>query len=46
LTSKIMTTADPVSGETFTTEKMVDQVAISFWRGMKPALPLWRGRYI
>jgi len=28
-----MTTADPVTGETFMTEKMVDQVAIFFLPG-------------
>ena len=33
LASKIMTTADPVTGETFTTEEMVDQVAIFFLAG-------------
>lgn len=33
LASKIMTTVDPVTGETFTTEEMVDQVAIFFLAG-------------
>ena len=33
LASKIMTTADPVTGETSTTEEMVDQVAIFFLTG-------------
>ncbi|MEL0435680.1 cytochrome P450 [Phycobacter sp. K97] len=33
LASKIMTTADPETGETFTTEEMVDQVAIFFLAG-------------
>lgn len=33
LATKIMTTADPETGETFTTEEMVDQVAIFFLAG-------------
>ena len=33
LATKIMTTADPQTGETFTTEEMVDQVAIFFLAG-------------
>jgi cytochrome P450 len=33
LATKIMTTADPKTGETFTTEEMVDQVAIFFLAG-------------
>ncbi|KIN72531.1 cytochrome P450 [Sulfitobacter guttiformis] len=33
LATKIMTTADPLSGETFTTDEMVDQVAIFFLAG-------------
>jgi len=33
LATKIMTTADPLTGETFTTEEMVDQVAIFFLAG-------------
>ncbi|MDG1354427.1 MAG: cytochrome P450 [Sulfitobacter sp.] len=33
LATKIMTTADPVTGETFTTEEMVDQVAFFFLAG-------------
>ncbi|MBT8410280.1 MAG: cytochrome P450, partial [Octadecabacter sp.] len=33
LATKIMTTADPVTGETFTTDEMVDQVAIFFLAG-------------
>lgn len=33
LATKIMTTPDPHSGETFTTEEMVDQVAIFFLAG-------------
>ena len=33
LATKIMTTADPVTGATFTTEEMVDQVAIFFLAG-------------
>ena len=33
LATKIMTTPDPVTGETFTTEEMVDQVAIFFLAG-------------
>lgn len=33
LATKIMTTVDPVSGETFSTEEMVDQVAIFFLAG-------------
>jgi cytochrome P450 len=33
LATKIMTTADPVTGERFTTEEMVDQVAIFFLAG-------------
>ncbi|HBZ42465.1 MAG TPA: cytochrome P450, partial [Maritimibacter sp.] len=33
LATKIMTTADPVTGETFATEEMVDQVAIFFLAG-------------
>lgn len=33
LASKIMTTIDPVTGETFSTEEMVDQVAIFFLAG-------------
>jgi cytochrome P450 len=33
LATKIMTTADPVTGETFDTEEMVDQVAIFFLAG-------------
>ncbi|WP_281982404.1 cytochrome P450 [Thalassorhabdomicrobium marinisediminis] len=33
LATKIMTTADPVTGRTFTTEEMVDQVAIFFLAG-------------
>lgn len=33
LATKIMTTADPESGEIFTTEEMVDQVAIFFLAG-------------
>lgn len=33
LATKIMTTADPQSGETFTVEEMVDQVAIFFLAG-------------
>lgn len=33
LATKIMTTADPVTGETFSTEEMVDQVAIFFLAG-------------
>jgi len=33
LATKIMTTADPVTGETFTTGEMVDQVAIFFLAG-------------
>ncbi len=33
LATKIMTTRDPVTGETFTTEEMVDQVAIFFLAG-------------
>jgi cytochrome P450 len=33
LATKIMTTADPVTGETFGTEEMVDQVAIFFLAG-------------
>ena len=33
LATKIMTTADPVTGDTFTTEEMVDQVAIFFLAG-------------
>jgi cytochrome P450 len=33
LATKIMTTRDPVSGETFTTEEMIDQVAIFFLAG-------------
>ena len=33
LATKIMTTPDPVTGETFSTEEMVDQVAIFFLAG-------------
>lgn len=33
LATKIMTTPDPVTGETFTTEEMIDQVAIFFLAG-------------
>ena len=33
LATKIMTTADPVTGQTFTTQEMVDQVAIFFLAG-------------
>ncbi len=33
LATKIMTTVDPVTGEAFTTEEMVDQVAIFFLAG-------------
>lgn len=33
LATKIMTTADPVTGEKFTTDEMVDQVAIFFLAG-------------
>ena len=33
LATKIMTTADPETGETFTTDEMVDQVAIFFLAG-------------
>ncbi|RMA42366.1 cytochrome P450 [Rhodophyticola porphyridii] len=33
LATKIMTTADPLTGETFSTEEMVDQVAIFFLAG-------------
>lgn len=33
LATKIMTTADPVTGQTFTTDEMVDQVAIFFLAG-------------
>ena len=33
LATKIMTTVDPVTGETFTTQEMVDQVAIFFLAG-------------
>ncbi|MDO6584619.1 cytochrome P450 [Salipiger sp. 1_MG-2023] len=33
LATKIMTTRDPVTGETFTTDEMVDQVAIFFLAG-------------
>ena len=33
LATKIMTTADPESGKTFTTEEMIDQVAIFFLAG-------------
>ena len=33
LATKIMTTVDPVTGETFSTEEMVDQVAIFFLAG-------------
>jgi len=33
LATKIMTTEDPVTGQTFTTEEMVDQVAIFFLAG-------------
>ncbi len=33
LSTKIMTTRDPVTGETFSTEEMVDQVAIFFLAG-------------
>ena len=33
LATKIMTTSDPETGETFTTEEMVDQVAIFFLAG-------------
>ncbi|WP_039019720.1 cytochrome P450 [Halocynthiibacter namhaensis] len=33
LATKIMTTADPVTGDCFTTEEMVDQVAIFFLAG-------------
>ncbi len=33
LATKIMTTADPLTGERFTTEEMVDQVAIFFLAG-------------
>ncbi|MFC3616350.1 cytochrome P450 [Lutimaribacter marinistellae] len=33
LATKIMTTADPLTGETFDTEEMVDQVAIFFLAG-------------
>jgi len=33
LATKIMTTKDPVTGETFSTEEMVDQVAIFFLAG-------------
>ncbi|MDQ2092657.1 cytochrome P450 [Rhodalgimonas zhirmunskyi] len=33
LATKIMTTADPVTGDTFDTEEMVDQVAIFFLAG-------------
>jgi cytochrome P450 len=33
LATKIMTTRDPLSGETFTTEEMIDQVAIFFLAG-------------
>ena len=33
LATKIMTTPDPVSGERFNTEEMVDQVAIFFLAG-------------
>jgi cytochrome P450 len=33
LATKIMTTPDPLSGETFSTEEMVDQVAIFFLAG-------------
>lgn len=33
LVTKIMTTRDPVTGETFTTEEMVDQVSIFFLAG-------------
>lgn len=33
LATKIMTTVDPVTGQTFTTEEMVDQVAIFFLAG-------------
>jgi cytochrome P450 len=33
LATKIMTTRDPMSGETFTTEEMIDQVAIFFLAG-------------
>ncbi len=33
LATKIMTTADPVTGERFTTDEMVDQVAIFFLAG-------------
>ena len=37
LATKIMTTPDPETGETFTTTEMVDQVAIFFLRGTKRA---------
>lgn len=38
LATKIMTTPDPETGERFSAPEMVDQVAIFFWPGMKPAL--------
>ena len=32
LATKIMTTKDPETGQTFSVDEMVDQVASSFWR--------------
>ncbi len=46
LATKIMTTADPVTGEGFGWEEMVDQVAIFFLAGTKPAPRRWPGRSI
>lgn len=46
LATKIMTTEDPQTGQTFTTEEMVDQVAIFSLLGTKLLLRRWRGRCI
>jgi len=46
LATKIMTTADPETGERFTPEEMVDQVAIFFFGGMRRAPRRWHGRCI
>jgi cytochrome P450 len=46
LATKIMTTRDPVTGETFTASEMVDQVAIFFLAGHRTSVsleePFWR----
>jgi hypothetical protein len=39
-------TKDPVTRDTLGLDEMVDQVAIFFWRGMKPAHLLWLVRFI